>query len=121
GRVAEFCAELILDNSEFSDRVIGNARDPTRRILTIVIDSFNIEAVVAWSLAADSRAYPYADSARTRDTSAQQRQIKYPGTAAGRVCGHRKVCRELARINGRNLRSRRIDLRRGLGHIDARS
>src|SRR5262249_8053396 len=62
GRVAIFRAELILDDRELRNGVVGNAGNRTSHILAVIVDAFNVEAVIARALAADRRAESDADT-----------------------------------------------------------
>ena len=56
GRVAKLRAELILNNREVLDRVVGDIHDRTRHALVVVVDALDGKVVIARTLSADCRA-----------------------------------------------------------------
>ena len=75
-RVSELRAELILQNRQVLDRVVGNGDQRTCNRPIVVVHSFDAEVVIPGTLSAYRRAGAGAESAARGDSRIQQRKIQ---------------------------------------------
>ncbi len=63
-RVAEVRAELILQEGEFGNGIVGNEHQWARDAAAVVVDAFDGEVIIARALAPDAGTGAYADARR---------------------------------------------------------
>ena len=81
GRVAELGVELVRQQGEVLDRVVGDSDQVAGHRLVVVVHSFHGEVVVVRALSADRWSDSNSNRAGLGDSRAQQRQVQY--TRAG--------------------------------------
>src|ERR1017187_1772021 len=113
--MAIFSAELVLNHGKLRYSLGGNGNSRTGDIFPVVVDTFDIEAVVARALTADRRPCSDTDSATAGHTSAQQRKVQ---NAAGGIRRGRQLRRHLCGVHVDDLSGCGVDQSGGFSHID---